>query len=79
MTFSALSENEAFARTAVAGFVMSLDPTVEQITDIKTAVSEAVTNCVVHGYPDKKGEILNFDNELYLIWEPTNSAVRDSS
>ena len=58
ITFSALSENEAFARTAVAGFVMSLDPTVEQITDIKTAVSEAVTNCVVHGYPDKSGEIL---------------------
>ncbi|MBQ3571484.1 MAG: anti-sigma F factor [Clostridia bacterium] len=58
ITFSALSENEAFARTAVAGFVMSLDPTVEQITDIKTAVSEAVTNCVVHGYPDKGGEIL---------------------
>ena len=58
ITFLAISENEAFARTAVAGFVMSLDPTVEQITDIKTAVSEAVTNCVVHGYPNKNGEIL---------------------
>ena len=58
MTFLAKSENEAFARTVVAGFVMNLDPTVEQITDVKTAVSEAVTNCVVHGYPDEMGEIL---------------------
>lgn len=52
--FSAKSENEQFARTAVAAFIMNLDPTVEQITDIKTAVSEAVTNCVVHGYPNKE-------------------------
>ena len=57
LIFSALSENEAFARTAVACFIMNLDPTVEEITDIKTAVSEAVTNCVVHGYPDGVGEI----------------------
>lgn len=57
MTFLATSENEGFARTAVAGFIMFLNPTVEQITDIKTAVSEAVTNCVVHGYPNEKGDI----------------------
>ncbi len=57
LTFSAVSENESFARTAVAAFIMSLNPTLEQITDIKTAVSEAVTNCVVHGYPVAKGEI----------------------
>ena len=57
ITFSAVSENESFARTAVAGFIMFLNPTVEQITDVKTAVSEAVTNCVVHGYPDTMGEI----------------------
>ena len=57
ITFSAISENESFARTAVAGFIMFLNPTVEQITDVKTAVSEAVTNCVVHGYPDTMGEI----------------------
>ena len=57
MTFLATSENEGFARMAVAGFIMFLDPTVEQLTDIKTAVSEAVTNSVVHGYPNQKGDI----------------------
>lgn len=58
LVFPSISENEQFARTAVVAFVMNANPTVEQITDIKTAVSEAVTNCVVHGYPDKEGEIL---------------------
>ncbi len=48
--FAALSENEAFARTAAAAFVSRLDPTVEELTEIKTAVSEAVSNAVVHGY-----------------------------
>ena len=57
ITFSAVSENESFARTAVAAFIMSLNPTLEQITDVKTAVSEAVTNCVVHGYPNIDGEV----------------------
>ncbi len=55
--FSSKSENEQFARTAVAAFIMSLDPTVEILTDIKTAVSEAVTNCIVHGYPDTEGTV----------------------
>ncbi len=50
MEFSALAENEAFARAAAAAFVMPLDPTVEELTEIKTAVSEAVSNCVIHGY-----------------------------
>lgn len=49
--FDAVSENEAFARNTVAAFCVSLDPTVDQINDIKTAVSEAVTNCIVHAYP----------------------------
>lgn len=52
LTFSAISANEAFARNAVAAFCVDLDPTVDQINDIKTAVSEAVTNCVVHAYAD---------------------------
>ena len=51
------SVNESFARTAVTSFAAQLDPTVEEITDIKTAVSEAVTNCIVHAYPDKVGKI----------------------
>ena len=51
------SENESFARVAVAAFCTRLDPTLEEITDIKTAVSEAVTNCIVHGYEGGKGKI----------------------
>ncbi len=52
LTFSAVSENEGFARNAVAAFCAVLDPTVDQINDIKTAVSEAVTNVIVHAYPN---------------------------
>lgn len=51
------SVNEAFARAAVAAFASQLDPNVEEISDIKTAVSEAVTNCIVHAYADKVGVI----------------------
>ena len=51
------SENDSFARVAVAAFCTRLDPTLEEITDIKTAVSEAVTNCIVHGYEGGKGKI----------------------
>jgi stage II sporulation protein AB (anti-sigma F factor) len=57
LEFASRSINEAFARTAVAALVMQLDPTVEELTDIKTAVSEAVTNCIVHAYPDSVGTI----------------------
>lgn len=56
MEFSALAENEAFARAAAAAFVMPMDPTVEELTEIKTAVSEAVSNCVIHGYAPYKGK-----------------------
>ena len=55
--FKSLPENEAFARTCVSAFCLQLNPTLDEIGDIKTAVSEAVTNCVVHAYPDKVGEI----------------------
>lgn len=48
--FLAKSENESFARVAVAAFISQLDPTIEELTDIKTAVSEAVTNSIIHGY-----------------------------
>lgn len=57
LTFSALSQNESFARTAVSCFALSLNPSVSQIADIKTAVSEAVTNSIVHAYPNEKGDI----------------------
>ena len=52
--FSALEENEAFSRSLVAALVLPLDPTVEELTEIKTAVSEAVSNSVIHGYKDCK-------------------------
>lgn len=57
LNFPSKSVNEGFARSAVAAFCAQLDPTVEQINDIKTAVSEAVTNCIVHGYRDTFGII----------------------
>ena len=56
--FKSLPENEAFARSCVASFCLQLNPTLDEISDIKTAVSEAVTNCVVHAYPKKEGDIL---------------------
>ena len=55
--FLAIPENTAFARMAVAAFLMSEDPTLEELGDIKTAVSEAVTNCIVHAYPESIGRI----------------------
>ena len=57
LRFPSRSANEGFARSAAAAFLAQLDPTVEQIYDIKTAVSEAVTNAIVHGYRDKLGVI----------------------
>ena len=54
----ALSRNEALARSIIAFFAVELNPTIDELGDIKTAVSEAVTNCIVHGYPDgKQGDI----------------------
>ena len=58
VSFESRSVNEGFSRTVVASFVAALDPTIAELTDIKTAVSEAVTNCIVHAYPDKPGEII---------------------
>ena len=58
LKFSSLSENEAFSRSVIASFILPLNPTISQMNDIKTAVSEAVTNAVVHGYPDSVGEIV---------------------
>lgn len=57
LVFQSLSCNEAFARSVVGAFCAMADPTMEELSDIKTAVSEAVTNCIVHGYPDSVGEI----------------------
>ena len=61
--FTAVSENEAFARIAVAAFVTPLNPTLEEIADIKTAVSEAVTNAIIHGYDGMTGKE---QNQVYI-------------
>lgn len=55
LEFISKSSNEAFARISVAAFASQLDPTIEELSDIKTAVSEAVTNCIIHGYENKLG------------------------
>ena len=64
LSFDSRSANEAFARTAVAAFLCPLDPTVEEILDVKTAVSEAVTNAIVHGYRNTIGKV-NITAALY--------------
>ena len=65
------SSNESFARTAITCFFAQLDPTLEEVADIKTAVSEAVTNCIVHGYKNEIGNIyihgkIFENNEIYI-------------
>ena len=68
--FLSKSNNEAFARISVAAFVSQLDPTIEEISDIKTAVSEAVTNSIVHGYEDNIGIVTVIcklqENNVYI-------------
>jgi len=57
LEFLSRSSNESFARVAIAAFAAQMDPTLEEIADIKTAVSEAVTNAIIHGYEEKEGYI----------------------
>ena len=65
MEFDAIAENESFARMTVAAFVMSLNPTLEELSDIKTAVSEAVTNAIIHGY----GNLHGYEKNKYQLKE----------
>ncbi len=76
------SENEGFARVAVAAFVSQLDPTVEELTDVKTSVSEAVTNSIIHGYENKKEGIIKIEasitgNEITIIIEDYGKGIKD--
>lgn len=57
ITFPSSSKNESLARNLISCFCLELNPSVSELSDIKTAVSEAVTNCIVHGFPDRVGEI----------------------
>ena len=76
------SVNESFARVAVSAFAAQQDPTVEEISDIKTAVSEAVTNCIVHAYPEKLGNItlrcrILKDNVLDIVIKDKGIGIPD--
>lgn len=79
--FLSKSENEAFARVAVAAFVAQLDPTIEEITDVKTAVSEAVTNSIIHGYENKEGiveiEARIDGNDLTIVVSDDGVGIKD--
>lgn len=81
LTFSSLPVNEAFARMAVSAFIMPLDPTVSEITDIKTAVSEAVTNAIIHGYDGTGGDITLLcsyeDREIYIEISDRGRGIAD--
>lgn len=82
LTFLSRSANEGFARTAAACFAAQLDPTLDEVNDVKTAVSEAVTNCIVHAYPDKLGQVtlrlrLFEDNSLEIVVKDTGVGIPD--
>ena len=82
LAFDSISENEAFARVAVAAFVMQLNPTLEEVADIKTAVSEAVTNAIVHGYRQCSGDVelhikLLENREIYLRIKDHGCGITD--
>lgn len=82
VTFSSRSANESFARVAVAAFLAQLDPTVDELADIKTAVSEAVTNCIVHGYSDDIGNIyitvkIFEDNKVRITVKDMGCGIED--
>ncbi|TXK83505.1 anti-sigma F factor [Paenibacillus sp. N3.4] len=64
LQFASRSENEAFARVAVAAFVSQLDPTLNELTDIKTVVSEAVTNSIIHGYNNKTDGVITISTQI---------------
>ena len=82
LDFPSRSSNEAFARSAVACFAAQMDPTLEELGDIRTAVSEAVTNCIVHAYPDKLGTItvrcrILKDNTLDILVKDRGIGIPD--
>ena len=82
LEFPSKSANEAFARSAVACFAAQLDPNLEELGDIRTAVSEAVTNCIVHAYPDSIGTIslkcrILKDNVLDIVIRDKGVGIMD--
>jgi stage II sporulation protein AB (anti-sigma F factor) len=82
LQFASRSENEGFARVAVAAFVAQLDPTMNELTDIKTVVSEAVTNAIIHGYDNDPNELISisaeiFDGEFTITVEDKGAGIAD--
>ena len=82
LEFPSKSTNEAFARSAVACFAAQMDPTLEELGDIRTAVSEAVTNCIVHAYPDGFGTVtlrcrILKDNILDIVIKDKGVGISD--
>jgi len=75
LEFVSKSQNESFARSVVAAFVAQLDPTIEELADVKTAVSEAVTNAIIHGYADRAGTVVIVSRIIGITVE---IEVRDS-
>ncbi|MFD2672835.1 anti-sigma F factor [Marinicrinis sediminis] len=82
LQFASVSENEAFARVTVAAFASQLDPTVDELTDIKTVVSEAVTNSIIHGYDSNPACTITIEakieeNCIYLSIEDEGGGIED--
>ncbi len=82
MVVDSRSVNESFSRATIAAFTAQLDPTVEEINDIKTAVSEAVTNCIVHGYRNSVGKIyinvkIHEDNRVIITIRDRGCGIND--
>ena len=81
LEFLSKSANEAFARISVAAFASQLDPTIEEIADIKTSVSEAVTNAIIHAYPNKEGIVkikaVLFENEIEIEVSDTGEGIEN--
>ena len=79
--FMSKSANEAFARISIAAFVSQLDPTIEEIADIKTSVSEAVTNSIIHAYPNKEGIVkiksILYDDEIEIEISDTGEGIEN--
>lgn len=81
LEFSSSSENESFARTVVSAFITRLDPTLEELADVKTAVSEAVTNAIIHGYEKREGMVCVYGriegNSIYLEISDRGEGIAD--
>lgn len=81
LEFSSISENESFARAAVSAFIVKLNPTLEELSDIKTAVSEAVTNAIIHGYEKQQGMVTIVgrleDNTIFLEISDEGEGIPD--